>query len=67
LTDAELEGFLDAAAAAVALPIAAEHRPGVLHYLRLASSYAEMVNAHPLAIEDEPGSVFIPVSPPSSE
>jgi hypothetical protein len=46
------------------LPIAPEHRPGVLHYFALAASLAALVNAHDLGNADEPAAVFTPVSPP---
>jgi hypothetical protein len=63
VTPQELEALLEANAAALALPIAPGHRPGVLHYLALASSYAELVQAHPFGIDDDPAAVFVPVEP----
>jgi hypothetical protein len=63
MTEAELEAWADAAAAAVALPIAAGHRPGVLRYLGLAAGMAELVMAVPLGIDDEPAFVFAPIGP----
>ena len=59
----ELEAYVDAAAAAVALTIAAEHRPGVLMYFALAAGLAELVMAQPLGRHDEPAFVFTPISP----
>jgi 16S rRNA (guanine527-N7)-methyltransferase len=56
--------YVDAAAAALDLPIAPAHRPGVLRYFALAASMAELVDAHALAHADEPAPVFVPVSPP---
>ena len=63
MTAAEVEAFVDAASAALALPIAAEHRAGVLHYFALAASFAELVDTHAFELHDEPGAVFTPVSP----
>jgi Protein of unknown function (DUF4089) len=65
MTPGEIEACVDAAAAAVGLRIAPEHRPGVLHYFALAASMAELVAAHDLANADEPAPVFMPVSPPA--
>ena len=67
MTDQELEAYVDAAAAALQLPIAPEHRPGVLHYFALAASMAELVNAHPLTVTDEPAPAFVPIAPAPSE
>lgn len=63
MTPKEIEAYVEAAAALLALPIAAEHRPGVLHYFALAASYAELLEAHPLGVGDEPAGAFVPVSP----
>ena len=60
---AELERYTDAAAQAVGLPIAAEHRAAVLGYLALASGFADTVNAVPLDATDEPAMAFVPVLP----
>ena len=63
MTPAQIEAAVDAAAAALGLGIAPEHRPGVLHYFALAASMAEQVQAHPLGVADEQAPVFTPVSP----
>ncbi len=55
--------YLDATAAALELPIAPEHRPGVLRYLQLAAAMAERIESLPLDPADEPGSPFRPVEP----
>jgi len=60
-----LEGYLDASAAMLALPISPAHRPGVLHYLHLVQGMAALVMAHPLGVADEPAPAFVPVSPPA--
>jgi hypothetical protein len=65
MTPAEIEASVDATAAALGLPIAPAHRPGVLHYFALAASMAELVNGHALSLADEPAAVFTPVSPPA--
>ncbi len=59
----QIEAYVDAAAAALNLPLAPEHRPGVLMYFELAASLAELVMAQPLRAEDEPAPVFTPVAP----
>ena len=65
-----IEAYVDAAAAALDLPLAPAHRPGVLAYFALAAAMAELIDAHPLQLDDEPAPVFTPVSPrgnPASE
>lgn len=59
----QLEAYVDAMAAALALPLLPEHRPGVLTYFALAASFAELVNAQPLRIDDEAAPVFTPLAP----
>ena len=63
MTPAQIEAYVDAAAAALALPLAAEHRPGVLNYFALAAGMADLVGAHPLAITDDPAEAFVPIAP----
>jgi hypothetical protein len=60
MTPEALEAYLDASAAALALPIAPEHRPGVLRYLALAADFAAQVDAVPLTPHDEPAVNFVP-------
>jgi hypothetical protein len=45
------------------LPLAAEHRPGVVRYLQLAASLAPLVTGFPLGRDDEAANVFVPVGP----
>ncbi|MES2100505.1 MAG: AtzG-like protein [Pseudomonadota bacterium] len=63
MTPAQIENYVDAAAAALQLPLAAAHRPGVLSYFALAASMADLVGAHPLAVTDDPAEAFVPISP----
>ena len=63
MTPAQIESYVDAAAAALALPIAPAHRPGVLTYFALAAGMADLVGAHPLAISDDPAEAFVPIAP----
>lgn len=58
-----LAAYVDAAARALALPLADEHRPGVLRYFALAAALAAELESIALAPEDESASVFVPVSP----
>ncbi len=66
MTPEAIAAYVDAAAAALELPLAAPHRPGVLKYFALVASMADEVNACPLALTDEPAPIFVPVSPPTS-
>ena len=66
MTPAQIENYVDAAAAALLLPLAAEHRPGVLTYFALAASMAELVGAHPFGVTDDPAEAFVPISPAGS-
>jgi len=63
MTPRQIEAYVDAAAAALNLPLAAGHRPGVLHYFALAAGMAEVVGAHPFALDDEPAEAFVPIAP----
>jgi hypothetical protein len=67
MTPEEIERYVDAAAAALQLPLAPAHRPSVLHYFALAASMADLVNAQVLIPEDEPAPVFLPLSLSRSE
>ncbi|MGQ3051238.1 MAG: DUF4089 domain-containing protein [Roseateles sp.] len=60
---ARLAAYVDATAAVLGLPLAAEHRPGVLRYFGLAAEMAALVNGLPLAVQDEPAEAFVPISP----
>ncbi len=62
MTPTEIENYVDAAAAALKLPLSVEHRPGVLNYFGLASSLADLVAAHPMGITDDPAESFEPIS-----
>ena len=63
MKEQEIEAFVDASAAALGLPLAPEHRPGVLRYFALAAQMAELVHGLPLATADEPAETFVPVAP----
>jgi hypothetical protein len=64
LTPAQIEACCDATAAALGLPLAPEHRPGVLRYFGLAAQMAALLEVVPLAPTDEPAVHFMPVGPP---
>ena len=66
MTPTQIEAYVDAAAAAVQLPLSPGHRPGVLQYVALAARMAALVAAQPLGIEDDPAEAFVPVSPAST-
>jgi Protein of unknown function (DUF4089) len=59
----QVEAYVDAAAAAVDLGIAPEHRDGVVHYVGLAAAMAELVMGFAFGIDDEPAAVFVPIGP----
>ena len=63
MTPAQIEDYVDAAAAALDLPLAPEHRPGVLGYFALAAEFAALVEAVPLPMAAEPALHFAPVAP----
>ena len=62
MTPTEIENYVDAAAAALKLPLSPDHRPGVLSYFALASSLADLVAAQPLGVTDDPAESFEPIS-----
>ncbi|WP_295545077.1 AtzG-like protein [uncultured Pseudacidovorax sp.] len=59
----QIETYVDAAAAALDLPLAPEHRPGVLRYFALAADMAALTEAVELAPHDESALRFEPVAP----
>ena len=59
-----IEAYVDAAAAALDLPLAPAHRPGVLAYFALAAAMADARDgASRSASSDEPAPVFVPIEP----
>jgi hypothetical protein len=60
MTNDDIERYVDACAAALALPLAPEHRPGVLQYFALAAGFAAQLQAVPLTAHDEPAVNFGP-------
>ena len=58
-----IEAYVEAAAAALEVPLAPEHRPGVLSYFALAAGLAELVMALPLGRDDDPAPAFVPIAP----
>jgi hypothetical protein len=67
MTPAQIEAYVDAAAAVLQLPLSPAHRPGVLHYFALAAGMAELVAAQPLGITDDAAQAFVPVSPSAAD
>ena len=63
MTPEQVEAYVDAAAAALQLPLSDAHRPGVLQYFALAARMADLLAAQPLALTDDPAEAFIPISP----
>jgi hypothetical protein len=63
MTPAQIEAYVDAAAAALDLPLSPEHRPGVLQFFALAAGFAAQLQAVPLDAHDDPAPVFVPVEP----
>ena len=57
------ERYADATAQALGLPLAPEHRPGVLHYLQMVGQMAPRVMDFPLSPAVESANAFCPVSP----
>jgi hypothetical protein len=54
----DIEALVDASAAAIGLPIAAAHRPGVLLHFERIADMAQSVMEFPLADDIEPAPVF---------
>jgi Protein of unknown function (DUF4089) len=67
VTPQQIEAAVSANAALLDLHLAAEHRPGVLAFFAFAAGMAELVQGLPLGVDDESGSVFVPVAPVSGE
>ena len=63
MTPLQIEAYVDAAAAALGLPLHAEHRPGVLHYFALAAGMAALLDELMLTVHDDPAEIFVPISP----
>jgi hypothetical protein len=60
MTSDEIERYVDACAVALELPLAPEHRPGVLRYFALAAGFAAQLEGVPLTAHDEPAVNFVP-------
>jgi len=58
----QIAAHVDALAATLALPLAPEHRPGVLRYFALADEMAALVNGLSLSVHDEPAEAFVPIA-----
>jgi hypothetical protein len=63
----DFEAWVDTQAAVLGLPIAPEHRPGVVNYLKLVAGLAPRVMDFPLTPADESGNSFVPVAPEDLE
>ena len=63
MTADEIESYVDAAAAALNLPLAPAHRPGVVGYFTLAATMAQVLDEVALDPGDEPAEAFTPVVP----
>jgi len=61
-TPTEVGAYVDAAAKLIALPIAPEHRPGVIQFMSVVLSAAALVMEFPLPDEVESAPVFEPGS-----
>ncbi|MBU1361175.1 MAG: DUF4089 domain-containing protein [Gammaproteobacteria bacterium] len=66
MTPAQIETYVDAAAAALDLRLRPEHRAGVLGYFAIAAGMAAVVDAVALDAHDESALCFTPVAPPES-
>ena len=59
-TPEELAAYVDETAKRVGLPIAPEHRPGVIQFTGILLAHAALVLEFPLPDEVEPAPVFRP-------
>jgi hypothetical protein len=62
MTPERIAAQVDAAAALLDLPLAPEHRPGVLRYFALAAGFAAQLEAIELQPHDEPAVQFTPLA-----
>lgn len=67
MTPQQIENHVDAAAAALGLPLSPAHRPGVLRYFALAADFAAVVEGVPLPVHAESAVHFSPVEPLEKE
>jgi hypothetical protein len=58
MTQPDFEAYAKAAAAALSLPIAPAHLPGVVATLQVAAGAAALIARVPLTVEDEPAAIF---------
>ena len=65
LSPDDIDALIRANSAAIGLPIADAHLPGVRTYFALAAQMAALVEGLALTPHQESGSVFVPVSPPT--
>lgn len=63
MTPVQIENYVDAASAALALRLGPDHRPGVLRFFALAAEFAAVLEAVPLDVRNEPAVSFAPVAP----
>ena len=63
MTPQQIEAYVDAAAAALALDLDPAHRPGVLQFFALAASMADTLAQVPLTPHDESAVHFTPLTP----
>jgi len=56
----ELSAYVDETAKRVGLPLAPEHRPGVIQFTRILLAQAALVTEFPLPDDVEPAPVFRP-------
>ena len=60
MTPDQIEKYVDAASAALDVPVSAAHRPGVLENFARLAQLAALVNEFPLTPEDEPAPLWKP-------
>ena len=63
MTPEQIEAFVDASAAALALNLQPAHRPGVLRFVAIAAEMAAVLDTVPLDVAVEPAVTFVPVAP----
>ncbi len=64
----DMQAYMNSTAALLGLPLAPEHRPGVLRYLQLVAALAPRVNDFALSAltpADESGNNYTPVPAPA--
>ena len=62
-SDPQVDQYLDAASAAIGMPLPAAHRAGIRLYFELAAGLAAQVNSFELPADADPAPLYLPGQP----